>query len=340
MLTRLLMRRPARRRPAWRFWRDRRSTAALEFAFIAPVLVVMLLGTFEIANAALVYEEVQNAAHSIPASVSNLAVQGDGSTSLTYAQIQLAASEIWAEIPELRTGFQDGTKSITISSVTFIQQYPVAPPAQQTVQPAKSCTPNSASKTLCTYTPTVVWSVGYTGGDSGRVFGSTVLRSCTGAPNVSPQTNALVEYTSSNGTISYNLLPGGLNNEAPPSANINNASEPRWATSDLTSLPTYNDADPDPYLAAPSPILVVDVHLQYHPIFGLFIKSPGIDFYASGLWPVRSVKTDVTNSNGTLTALTLSEQFTTLTPDSTLSAAPTSSYCVNSSPYLYPAAES
>jgi Flp pilus assembly protein TadG len=326
-----------------RFRRDRRSTAALEFAFIAPILVALLLGTYEIANAALIYEEVQNAAHAIPASVSDLAVQGDGSTTLTYAQIQLAASEIWEDMPELRRGFQDGTKSITISSVTFI---PTLPPSSTTATAANqaTCTPSKSSNVTCTYTPTVIWSVAYVGGDSGRSFSQSVIRSCTGKPSLGSQSNATVLNTTSTASQTpFAAVVGGLNDEAPQSSGIKATTVPTWRDSDLTSLPTYQVADPDPNMAPPSPILVVDIHLQYQPIFGIVIKN-GIDFYATGFWPVRSVKTD-TSTNGVTSPLTLTEQFTTISTDTAADAtagvvagAPSGTYCVNTSPYLYPAA--
>ncbi len=328
--------RQSRRLPARlkTFLKNLRANAAIEFALIAPVLVLILFGVYELCNMALVYEELQNAAHTMPASASNLAVQGlNGSTYLTYNQVQLVASEIWGEIPELRDGVQDGTKSVTISSVAFIPTYPPAPATSQSAQPTTSCTPVKGGQT-CNYTPTVIWSVAYTGGASGRTFvqDSSVLRSCTGAPTVSGQKNANVLY-SNNGSLSYNLLPGGLNNEEPPSLKT----APIWTASDLTSLPTYAVANPDPYLAPPSPILVVDIHLHYTPFFGLFFKS-GIDFYGTGMYPVRSVQvsTSSTNSSGvtTLSPETLSQQFTTIA----LSTLPTgSSACYNSSVYLSPA---
>jgi Flp pilus assembly protein TadG len=328
--------------------RDRGSSVALEFAFIAPILVAMLLGVFEIANAALFYEELQNAAHSIPASASNLAVQGDGSTSLTYAQIQLAESEIWGEIPELETGFEDGAKSVTISSVAFIPTLPPASAAATAAHQA-TCTPSKANSVTCAYTPTVIWSVAYAGGDSGRTF-NQVYRSCTGAPSVGGQSNATVQNTTGTGSA-FVALPGGLNNEAPPTAGIKASTAPTWQASDLTSLPTYVVADKDPNLAPPSPILVVDIHVVYTPIFGLFIGKSGISFYATGFWPVRSVKSSVivgTGNNATTQSLSLSEQFTTIStvaadigangvPTGTLTNAP-GGYCINHSAYLSPAA--
>jgi Flp pilus assembly protein TadG len=321
-----------------RLRRDRRSTAAMEFALVATPLVILMLGVYELCNAAIVYEEVQNAAHSIPASASNLAVQSDtGATSLTYQQIQLAASEIWAEIPELRTGLQNGTYAVTVTSVTFIPTLPPTPPKTQTVTPTSSCNPSKSPQKLCTYTPTVVWSVAYTGGKSGRTP-ATALRSCTGAPTAKNQANATVYYAT---TPSYVLLPGGLNSYAPQSTKTAASTVATWTASDLTSLPTWFVANPDPILAPPSPILVVDVHLKYTSVLGLFIHS-GVDFYGTGFFPVRSVQAATAGSSGS-TALSLSQQFTTLVEDSSdesLSGAPTSSYCVNTSNYLATPAES
>jgi Flp pilus assembly protein TadG len=310
----------------------------MEFAIVATPLVILMLGVYELCNAAIVYEEVQNAAHSIPASASNLAVQSDtGATALTYQQIQLAASQIWAEIPELRTGLQNGTYSVTVTSVTFIPTLPPAPAKTQATQPSSSCTPSNSPQQLCNYTPTVVWSVAYTGGASSRAP-ATVLRSCAGTPSAKNQKNATVYYAA---TPAYVSLPGGLNSLAPQSTDTAASTVATWAASDLTSLPTWFVADPDPILAAPSPILVVDVHLKYTSVLGLFIHS-GVDFYATGFFPVRSVEAATAGASGT-TALNLSQQFTTIIEDSSnesLTGAPTSSYCVNTSNYLNPAAES
>ncbi len=330
---------------------EKKSAAAMEFAFIAPVLVIFILGVYELCNAAIIYEQVQNAAHSIPASASNLAAEAGGSlgpqvytgqTALTYNQIQLTASEIWAEIPELRSGFQNGAASVTITSISFIPTLPTTPPTAQTVKPASVCNPVKGS-VYCSYTPTVIWSVAYTGGnttDGKANFATPAIRSCTGVPSVGTQKNATVYYATG---AAYVTLPGGLNSEAPPSTNTPAATVATWAASDLTALPTYFVATPDPILAAPSPILVVDVHLKYTPIFGLFIKN-GLDFYATGFFPVRSVEAATASATVT-TPLTLSQQFTSIVDDATdgangvIPGPPTSTYCINTghglTPYAY-----
>jgi len=333
----------------FRLRRDRMSTAAMEFAFVAPIIVIIALGVYEVCNAAIIYEQVQNAAHSIPASASNLAEQSAGSasasngaqqytgaTALSYAQIQLAESEIWGEIPELRSGFESGSISVTMTSVAFIKTL-------------STCTPTQTAHASCTYTPTVAWSVAYTGGDSATSVANTI-RSCNGAPNVSGQANAALTASAAS------AVPGGLNNETPQSSGIKaSATAASWSNQDLTALPTYAVAEPDPNWAPPSPILVVDVHLKYTPIFGLFLRN-GIDFYGTGLYPVRSVQAaQSTTANGvtTTSALGLSQQYTTILNDSATDGATSgditagiipgvasSTYCINTSANLSPAAQS
>jgi len=322
-----------------RLRRDRNSTAAMEFAFLAPVIVIIGLGVYEVCNAAIIYEQVQNAAHSIPASASNLAEQSTGATALSYGQIQLAESEVWGEIPELRSGFETGAISVTMSSITFIKTL-------------STCTQTQTAHS-CAYTPTVAWSVAYTGGDSvgtNVTASTTTIRSCTGAPSVATQANA--EMSSS----AASAVPGGLNNEAPQSSGIAaSTTAVTWNNQDLTALPTYAVAAPDPNWAAPSPILVVDIHLKYTPIFGLFLRN-GIDFYGTGFFAMRSVQAaQSVTANGTTTtsALGLSQQYTTILNDSTadgattanitagtIPGAATSTYCINTSANLSPAAQS
>jgi Flp pilus assembly protein TadG len=323
-----------------RLRRDRASTAAMEFAFVAPIVVIIALGVYEICNAVIIYEEVQNAAHSIPASASNLAVQSTGATALSYPQIQLAESEVWAEIPELRSGFESGSISVSITSVTFLKTL-------------STCAPTQASHSSCNYTPTVAWSVAYTGGDATAanvVASASTIRSCTGAPSVSGQTNAEITTSASS------AVTGGLNNETPQSSGIKvTKTAVTWNNKDLTSLPTYVVAEPDPNWAPPSPILVVDVHMKYTPVFGLFLQN-GIDFYGTGLYPVRSVQaaqTTTTNGTTTTTALTASQQYTTILNDAntdgatqgditngTIPGATAATYCINTNSNLSPAAQS
>jgi Flp pilus assembly pilin Flp len=149
-----------------RLRRDRRSVAALEFALIAPVMVVLAGGVYDICQAVLIYNEVTSTAATIVASASSGAVNLDGSTALSYDEAQQAESGIWADIPSLRSGRQFGAvKSVTLSAIDF------EPPA--TCKTGSNCNP---------YTAQVMWSVAYAGGSSGASFAPN-LRTCapTGA---------------------------------------------------------------------------------------------------------------------------------------------------------------
>jgi len=260
--------------------RDERSSVALEFALVAPILVILFFAFYDISDAMITYEEVFNAARVISSSVTNISVQGaDASTKLYYGQIQLEASAIFAQIPTIRSGFHNGIKSITISSVNFEE---------------KATTPACTPGVNCVYLPFVVWSVAYAGppaADSGLSFTGT-LRSCA-------------TDTTINGVTSLNVN-SALAQTAP------NAGQ----ASDLTSLrtlyvtnQTYNTSGTQ-YPAAPDPIIVVDVHYQYVPLFNLFVKSP-IDFWANGYWPLRSVQTtELNTATNTFTPLQPDQQYT------------------------------
>ncbi|WP_427953868.1 TadE/TadG family type IV pilus assembly protein [Acidiphilium sp.] len=143
---------------------DRRGVAALEFALVLPLMIALLFGVYELSEPMIIDQQVYAAAHSIPASASIAAVQGDGSTSLTYAQVQFAESTIFAEIPALRSGQEAhaSSDSVTMSSVVF--------------EPNPSTCVASVSSP-CNYNAYVAWSVAYTGGDSREAF-NQVTRPC------------------------------------------------------------------------------------------------------------------------------------------------------------------
>jgi Flp pilus assembly protein TadG len=104
-----------------RLRRSRRGSAAIEFALVGPVMIVLVVGVFDISKGLLLYQEVYNTAHDISVSASILAVQSNGSTSLSFAQTQQVMSIIWAEMPLLRSGVENGNRQIEIFSVAFQQ---------------------------------------------------------------------------------------------------------------------------------------------------------------------------------------------------------------------------
>jgi len=331
--------------------RDRRGTAALEFALIAGLfLIPVFYGVYDITEEVIFYQEVYNAAHSIAASASNLAAQANGSTTLNFTQIEFLESEIWGEIPTLRGDYQDGLKSVTISSIVF-------EPTQAT---------GVCGATNPCYIPVTVWSVLYTGGDSGRTLATGSYNAhtfyyvpiSTGAATFSTAGSAASQVCGSSGqsgtTGTSQCNTGIIGNNSPsgsgayaggvvpdnplrpcdggasiPAAStligsLNQTSNTGGNASDLTSLRTLSLTGTST-TAPPSPILVVDVRAQFTPPIDI-IQYGANTFYATAFWPVRSVQSVVT---GTTTPLALYNQFTTINKNSVLSGVNYTYYCLN-----------
>jgi Flp pilus assembly protein TadG len=269
-----------------RFLKERRSVAALEFVLVAPILVGLLFGVYDLSNALIVYEEVYSAAHSMAASITNEAVQANGTNALTYTQVQQAESILWAEIPSLRSGLQDNaSKSVTISSIVFEQTN-------------SACNP---FMTQCNYVPVVVWSIAYMGGDSGRTFNTpTNVTGTDSLNNLNWQVVSLpLRSCIGTATSPASSVIGSLNQTA------GNAG----SSSDMTNLRTFTLTTPAPTNPAPpSPMLVVDVQLNYQPVIGLVIGRV-LPLWVSAYWPVRSVQVSTSTTFG------LNEEFVTITPN-------------------------
>jgi len=255
---------------ARRFRRDRRCTAAMEFALISPVMAALFFAVYDISDTMISYQEVFDAARAISSSVSNVAVQGsNSSTKLYYSQIELQASAIFAQMPELRSGFHNGVTSVTVSSINFEKK--------------TSCTPG----TNCVYLPYVVWSVAYGGppGATGPTF-TDALRSCA-TDTVSNGVATLTQSSALTQTTATGSTAGNLS---------------VLRSSTLTSETAL--------AAAPDPIIVVDVHYRYVPVFNVFVKK-AVDLWADAYWPLRSVQATQLNGS-TFTALSPDQQFTGL----------------------------
>lgn len=156
-----------------RFLFEDRAIAAMEFALIAPVMFLMVAGVFDLSKGIILWQQVYNAAHTIPVSASILSVQPDKTTSLTAAQVQETTSAIYAEMPWIRDGIEQGIRSVTLSSITFTQTNP-------------ACIPLPLIP--CGYTASVAWSVPYndnrgTGGNSGF---TKVTRACGNPTQIAP----------------------------------------------------------------------------------------------------------------------------------------------------------
>lgn len=207
----------------------RRGVAAVEFALVAPIMIIMMIGVFDIAHSMTVQQEVYNATHSILISASSLAVQPDKTTSLTATQVQQTLSTVFAALPGRRNGTLPGTASVTMTSVNFTLADP-------------KCT--ATPTTPCSYVPIVAWSVAYADPSSRH----------NGLNTFQPLVRACMQLKQTTPT-------GGVQG-------------------DLTSVRTLGVTNPDP-------MLIVDMHYQYTPLFFQFVTGP-IDFWSSGYWPIRS----------------------------------------------------
>jgi hypothetical protein len=281
------------------FWAERRSVAALEFALILPLMLVLLAGVYDITEALIVYNTINDTANNVVETGTILALKDhpDHSTALSYDQVQLAESTIWADFPDLRRGQKTGTKSVTLSAIDY--------------QPPSGCNSGAQCSEYAAY---VVWSEAYTGGSSGQTFQNN-LRTC------SPSTS------------------NGAENQVAAGTSLGLVGQTNSFTNTLATLGvSTNSGYPNGDETGPSPILVADVTFTYTPLFNFYIKS-NITFLSSAMWPVRSVKNLQSALNGAQTVLPLAQEYTTIlgelsgntlilyNPDGTVdSAAPTISY--------------
>jgi len=258
------------------------SAAALELAIVLPLMLLLLAGVYDLSEAVIIRAEIYNAAQVMAASASALAVQADGSTALTYDQIQQVESSIWALVPSLRSGQGNGAPaSITMSSVLFYPTFNA------------NCV--WGQKTPCSYAADVAWSVAYTGGDSGQNFAYNLPTA---------------------GCNSYFTDPG--QSQVSATANLAGTDNVAFYRSLAlaTSGATFADTGTEENEAGISPILVVNIQYTYRPVFNLFLKNL-FTFWVDGYWPVRSVKTMAavgpnTVNGHTVTVEPLSSQFTTI----------------------------
>ncbi len=149
------------------FRRSCSGVAALEFALITPAMVLLTVGVLDMSKAVILWQQVYNAAHTIPLSASIVAVQANKTTSLSVTQAQQQMSAVYAEMPWLADGIANGVRSVTLSSVTFV--------------PIPGCTPVVG---VSCYIPNVAWSLAYPGGvgDPHAAQWQSVTRSCVVPP--------------------------------------------------------------------------------------------------------------------------------------------------------------
>jgi len=143
--------------------RNRSGIAAIEFSFVAPMLFLMVSGSFDVAKALILKHQVADAAHLIAISATAVSISDSSkATSITDTAAQQAMSIVFAEMPWLKINIEQGTRSVTLTSVGFF--------------PVQGCTPTSTNN--C-YNARVAFSVYYGGGNqSGATKFGKILRSC------------------------------------------------------------------------------------------------------------------------------------------------------------------
>ena len=119
-----------RRAAAWRVMRPgllfaahRRGVATLEFAVIAPVLLMMTIGALDVGRAVIVWQEVQTAAQNIAMSAAALAGPSTGEvptdSDLSTTNATEAMTAIYGVIPESKSTSYTGVYSVTLSGVVY-----------------------------------------------------------------------------------------------------------------------------------------------------------------------------------------------------------------------------
>jgi hypothetical protein len=102
----------------------------MEFALIAPVMFILLTGSYDITQLLIARQQIISTAQQIVEIATELSIQPDQTTSLTVNQAYQAETAIYALMPRLRSGSDTNKFSVTLSAAVF------------TATPA-SCTPNS-----------------------------------------------------------------------------------------------------------------------------------------------------------------------------------------------------
>lgn len=142
--------------------RDRDGTPALEFAIIAPVMFLILAGTYDVTQIFIAMRQVTSTTQEIVQIATQQAVQPDQSISLTVNQAKQAMTAIYAMMPGLKSGADTSQFSVTLSAIVLV----ASPPG---------CVAGNG----CTYTANTAWSTPLS-------LGQSVRRSCGVVTQVAP----------------------------------------------------------------------------------------------------------------------------------------------------------
>jgi Flp pilus assembly protein TadG len=189
---------------------DRQGVAAMEFAMVAPIMLLLIWGVYDTARALVAWEETYHAAQAVAQaaeklSVTNQTLLGGNTpeTALTAQQMQDAMTSIYAEMPMLPNasnpnGSFKGNYGVILSGVVF---RPV-------------CVANQ-NNTCQTQTPYTLWSTYLNEGNAGQMLNpppslpDIFFRQCGPLASVAhfPNNNNQLLYM-----INANLQSGGVTN--------------------------------------------------------------------------------------------------------------------------------
>jgi Flp pilus assembly protein TadG len=160
--------------------RSRSGSPAIEFALIAPVMIILLVGSYDVTQLLVAQTRVVSAAREIVEIATELSIQTDQTMSLTTTQAYQAQSAIYAVMPGLKLGSDKNSFSVTLSAVVFI----AAP---------SGCTGNC-------YIAKIAWSTPFARSTT------PIIRPCGIIPQVAPTEHATIADLPTNGITSLTSM--------------------------------------------------------------------------------------------------------------------------------------
>ena len=91
----------------------------MEFALIAPVMFILLTGSYDITQLLIARQQVISTAQQIVEIATELSIQPNQTTSLTINQAYQAETAIYALMPRLKSGSDTNKFSVTLSAAVF-----------------------------------------------------------------------------------------------------------------------------------------------------------------------------------------------------------------------------
>jgi len=231
----------------------RRGVVAIEFAIIAPVLALMIIGAYDVSSALFCWQQTVTASNMVALSAQVLVAESIQSTTtpqLSTTQATQAMTAAYAALPWLRQGTKSNY-SVSLSGVLFTAN----PPGSSTL-----------------YTANLMWSVGL----------SPALLSAMDSVNTSPPNNP-IQPTSALQVISR-IKSSYANAPLTSSGSDGWCGEPISQVFAVPNTAATLNVIPTQLIQTPGTVLIADVFDQYIPIFpGWSFVASGIDFWATSL---------------------------------------------------------